>query len=81
MADASRDYSRTGYAEVIACWSALADDFRTFLLNPDIFELTLSAVWDWITSDGYQPGRRFSNLFGPLEGTPHDCMSCCGSRV
>jgi hypothetical protein len=25
-------------------WSALADDFRTFLLNPDIFELTLSAV-------------------------------------
>jgi hypothetical protein len=27
-------------------WSALADDFRTFLLNPDIFELTLSAVWD-----------------------------------
>jgi hypothetical protein len=25
-------------------WSALADDFRTFLLNPDIFELALSAV-------------------------------------
>jgi glyoxylase I family protein len=25
-------------------WSALADDFRTFLLDPDIFELTLSAV-------------------------------------
>jgi hypothetical protein len=25
-------------------WSALADGFRTFLLNPDIFELTLSAV-------------------------------------
>jgi hypothetical protein len=24
--------------------SAPADDFRTFLLNPDIFELTLSAV-------------------------------------
>ena len=27
-------------------WSALADDFRTFLLNPNIFELTLSAVYD-----------------------------------
>ena len=25
-------------------WWALADDFRTFLLNPDIFELTPSAV-------------------------------------
>jgi len=25
-------------------WSALADDFRTFLLNADIFELALSAV-------------------------------------
>jgi hypothetical protein len=25
-------------------WSALADDFRTFLLNSDIFELKLSAV-------------------------------------
>ena len=24
--------------------TALADDFRTFLLNPDTFELTLSAV-------------------------------------
>jgi hypothetical protein len=29
---------------VCCCWSALADDFRTFLLKPDIFELTLSAV-------------------------------------
>jgi hypothetical protein len=25
-------------------WSALADDFRTFLLDPDIFELTFSGV-------------------------------------
>ena len=28
----------------VCCCSALADDFRTFLLKPDIFELTLSAV-------------------------------------
>jgi hypothetical protein len=34
----------TGKPEVIGSWSALADDFRTFLLNPNIFELTLSAV-------------------------------------
>ena len=34
----------TGKPEVIGSLSALADDFRTFLLNPDIFELTLSAV-------------------------------------
>jgi len=34
----------TGKPELIGCWSALADDFRTFLLNPDTFELTLSAV-------------------------------------
>ena len=36
----------TGKPEVIGRWSALADDFRTFLLNPDIFELTLSAGYD-----------------------------------
>jgi len=34
----------TSYSEVIGCWSALADDFRTFLLNFEIFELTLSAA-------------------------------------
>ena len=31
-------------ARRFASYSALADDFRTFLLNSDIFELTLSAV-------------------------------------
>jgi hypothetical protein len=35
-----------GQTGSIGCWSALADDFRTFLLNPDIFELTLSAAYD-----------------------------------
>ncbi len=30
--------------EVIGWWSALADDFRTFLLNRDSFELSLSGA-------------------------------------
>jgi hypothetical protein len=27
-------------------WSALEDDFRTFLLNTRTFEPALSAIWD-----------------------------------
>jgi hypothetical protein len=34
-------------------WSALEDDFRTFLLNSEIFEPALLAAWDGIETNGY----------------------------
>jgi hypothetical protein len=42
-------------------WSALADDFRTFLLNPDIFELNPFSGLRLNYAEWLHSGRRFPN--------------------